>query len=282
MMAPSVVMQKFQEFIESQTEARPDQSEILKDLRHFQRFFLANNYDVKLGIEYMRQFEKYIVQDIPLIVQERLNLFQRQMIRTGKGISGMYNAVMLGLIIKQGSFSLDQQGNILNQVISNCQDKGVNGIIAYLEKNQEVQTFQDILKFLAQYNQNHNLVDHLKLNGIFVETSPLGQSALLFDSLNRIIKPQIQQVINLQQVREHRIILVNAQQANFTIFVENENNPQYSVFIDPNPQQIVRQTLEEFDNNTQQIIQNNQLPTLTDFQLESNTSKMLKMQKDIK
>ncbi|CAD8178819.1 unnamed protein product [Paramecium octaurelia] len=307
MLAPQYILTKFQEFLEIQLENKPKKNEVIKKLRDFNRYFAANNYNIGKGFEYLQNNQNNLQQLVPIpkIIIDKLQIPESTMQLTGQGLQGLYNAIMIGLLNKKGQFIADgtpyQQ---LNQLIK------TNSI----DQSLGLWCFTEIANILLKNSINLNLSNHLLENGIQVSDQvdvknlSIGQSALLVDNLKYVINVDIQQILYYKPNKTlHRLVLLNSSLPNsikimiendiyqnvllFSLFQEEQNNQrsqqlanqqqyssqQYSSVQNNKSislQQQVKFLLEEMNQQTEMLIEQNQLKTLPEFKAQQYVKQM--------
>ncbi|CAD8086136.1 unnamed protein product [Paramecium primaurelia] len=312
MLAPQFILTKFQEFLETQLENKPNKNEVIKKLRDFNRYFTANNYNISKGFEYFQNNQKNLQQIVPIpkIIIDKLQINERTMQLTGQGLQGLYYAIMIGLQNKKGQFIADgttyQQ---LNQLIKTNQ----------INQNVGIWCFTEIATILLKNSINLNLSNHLLENGIQVSDQidimnlSIGQSALLVDNLKYVINVDIQQILYYKPNKTlHRLVLLNSSLPNsikimiendiyqdvllFSLFQDEQNNQRNQQFINQqqysqqqynsqqqNPlqnnktisiQSQVKILLEEMNQQTDLLIEQNQLKILPEFKTQQYVKQM--------
>ncbi|CAD8100852.1 unnamed protein product [Paramecium sonneborni] len=311
MLAPQYILTKFQEFLETQLENKPNKNEVIKKLRDFNRYFTANNYNISKGFEYFQNNQNNIQQltPIPKIIIDKLQILETVMQPTGQGLQGIYYAIMIGLQNKKGQFIADgtpyQQ---LNQLIKTNQ----------INQNLGLWYFTEIATILLKNSININLTNHLLENGIQisdqidVKNLSIGQSALLVDNLKYVINVDIQQILYYKPNKTlHRLVLLNSSLPNclkimiendlyqdvllFSLFQEDQNTQrnqqlinsqkysqqqyysqqqQYQNTKSKSLQQQVKILLEEMNVQTDTLIEQNQLKILSEYKAQQLIKKM--------
>ncbi|CAD8053418.1 unnamed protein product [Paramecium primaurelia] len=308
MLAPQYILTKFQEFLEIQLENKPNKNEVIKKLRDFNRYFAANNYNISKGFEYLQNNQNNIQQlsPIPKIIIDKLQIPETTMQLTGQGLQGLYYAIMFGLQIKKGQFIADGTAyQQLNQLIKTNQINQSIGLWYFTE----IATI--LLKNSINLNlSNHLLENGIKISDqIDIKNLSIGQSALLIDNLKYVINVDIQQILYYKPNKTlHRLVLLNSSLPNcvkimiendiyqdvllFSLFQDEYNNqrnqqskhqqqyyPQQQNSTQLNNKQIsiqqqVKMLLEEMNQQTDILIEQNQLKTLPEFKAQQYVKQM--------
>ncbi|CAD8107380.1 unnamed protein product [Paramecium sonneborni] len=312
MLAPQYILSKFQEFLETQLENKPNKNEVIKKLRDFNRYFAANNYNINKGFEYFQNNQNNMQQlmPIPKIIIDKLQIPETTMQLTGQGLQGLYYAILIGLQNKKGQFIADGTAyQQLNQLIKTNQINQTIGLWCFTE----------IATVLLKNSINLNLSNHLLENGIQigdqidVKNLSIGQSALLVDNLKYVINVDIQQILYYKPNKTlHRLVLLNSSLPNcikimiendiyqdvllFSLFQEEQRNQQlinqqkYSQqqYYSQQQQQYISQQntkslslqqqvkllLEEMNQQTETLIDQNQLKTLSEYKSQQFVKQM--------
>ncbi|CAK88812.1 unnamed protein product (macronuclear) [Paramecium tetraurelia] len=315
MLAPQYILTKFQEFLETQLENKPNKNEVIKKLRDFNRYFAANNYNIGKGFEYFQNNQNSMQQlaPIPKIIIDKLQIPETTMQLTGQGLQGLYYAIMIGLQNKKGQFIAEGTAyQQLNQLIKTNQ----------IHQSIGLWYFTEIASILLKNSINLNLSNHLLENGIKISDQidiknlSIGQSALLVDNLKYVINVDIQQILYYKPNKTlHRLVLLNSSLPNcvkimiendiyqdvllFSLFQEDQNNQRNQQQKYPQQQQQqyqsqqqqiqysgqssnksisiqqqVKMLLEEMNQQTDLLIEQNQLKTLPEFKAQQYVKQM--------
>ncbi|CAK87051.1 unnamed protein product (macronuclear) [Paramecium tetraurelia] len=302
MLAPQYILTKFQEFLEIQLENKPNKNEVIKKLRDFNRYFAGNNYNIGKGFEYFQNNQNNLQQLVPIpkIIIDKLQIPESTMQLTGQGLQGLYNAIMIGLLNKKGQFIAD--GTPYSQLNQLIKTNSIN-------QSMGLWCFTEIATILLKNSINLNLSNHLLENGIQVSDQvdvrnlSIGQSALLVDNLKYVINVDIQQILYYKPNKTlHRLVLLNSSLPNsikimiendiyqnvllFSLFQEEQNNqrsqqqnPQQQFSSVQNNksislQQQVKFLLEEMNQQTDILIEQNKLKTLPEFKAQQYVKQM--------